>query len=113
MPKEGSKLKFVDGQNQFRVPLIMYADFESVLDPTNNVERDEIHDNTSYTEKKNKHVPSGYSVYSKFAYGEIEDPLNTYRGEDCVKNFCDYILLNSMRLYNMFPQKKMNKLTDE
>ena len=33
MPKQGSTIKFKDGQNQFRVPLTMYADFESILEP--------------------------------------------------------------------------------
>ena len=32
MPKQGSTIEFKDGQNQFRVPYIMYADFESILE---------------------------------------------------------------------------------
>ena len=31
MPLPGSKVKFHKGQNQFKVPFIMYADFESIL----------------------------------------------------------------------------------
>ena len=33
MPKQGSTVEFKDGQNQFRVPFIMYTDFESTLEP--------------------------------------------------------------------------------
>ena len=34
MPREGSTVEeFCDGQNQFKVPFIMYADFESILEP--------------------------------------------------------------------------------
>ena len=33
MPQEGSTVEFSDGQNQFKVPFIMYADFESILEP--------------------------------------------------------------------------------
>ena len=33
MPKEGSFMEFHDGQNQFKVPFTMYADFESILKP--------------------------------------------------------------------------------
>ena len=33
IPKQGSSVEFKDGQNQFRVPYIMYADFESILEP--------------------------------------------------------------------------------
>ena len=31
MPIKGSTAEFVDGQSQFRVPFMMYADFESIL----------------------------------------------------------------------------------
>ena len=33
MPKKRSTVEFYDGQNQFRVPFIMYADFEALLKP--------------------------------------------------------------------------------
>ena len=33
MPKEDSFMKFHDGQYQFEVPFIMYADFEAILKP--------------------------------------------------------------------------------
>ena len=33
MPKQGSTVEFKDGQNQFKVPFIMYTDFESILEP--------------------------------------------------------------------------------
>ena len=38
MPKQGSTVEFKDGQNQFRVPFIMYADFESILELMDPVE---------------------------------------------------------------------------
>ena len=33
MPKEGSLVKFQDGQNQLEVPFIMHTDFEAILKP--------------------------------------------------------------------------------
>ena len=33
MPKPGSFVEFHDGQNQFKVPFMMYADFEAILRP--------------------------------------------------------------------------------
>ena len=38
MPKQGSAVEFKDGQNQFKVPFIMYTDFESTLEPMGPVE---------------------------------------------------------------------------
>ena len=40
MPKQGSTVEFKDGQNQFKVPFIMYADFESILEPMGHVNWD-------------------------------------------------------------------------
>ena len=52
-------------------------------------------------------------MYSKFAYGEVENPLKLYRGEGSVKVFCNYIEKEAKRLYHMFPEKPMNRLTRE
>ena len=80
MPKQGSTVEFKDGQNQFRVPFIMYADFESILEPMDPVEPRS--PNQPYTNEVNQHTPSGWCVYSKFAYGDVDNPLRTYRGKD-------------------------------
>ena len=39
MPGKGSKIEFCDRQNQFKVPFIMYADFELILEPIQGAER--------------------------------------------------------------------------
>ena len=56
MPKLGSVVEFCDGQNQFKVPFIMYTDFESILEPTQGPENDP---RTSSNRGVNNHVPSG------------------------------------------------------
>ena len=38
MPKQSSTVEFKDGQNQFKVPFIMYADFKSILELMDPVE---------------------------------------------------------------------------
>ena len=71
MPRENEKwLKFHDGQCQFKVPFMLYADFESILKPVKERYRDEMSrvkterlGKASYTEKLNTHVPSGWCVY--------------------------------------------------
>ena len=88
MPSKGSTMEFYDGQNQFKVPFIMYADFEAILDPIQGPSQDP---EESYTEKVNQHIPSGYCIYSKFMYGNVQNPLKLYRGKDCIEKFCDYI----------------------
>ena len=59
----------------------------------------------------NNHVPSGWCIRSKFAYGKVENPLELYRGEDCIKKFYDYVIGEARRLYQSFPEKPMKPLT--
>ena len=101
MPKQGSTIEFKDGQNQFRVPFIMYADFELILEPMDPVKPGS--PSQPYTNEVNQHMPSGWCVYSKFAYGDVDNPLRTYRGKDCIGTFCKYIKGEARRLYHMFP----------
>ena len=101
MPKEGSFIEFHDGQNQFKVPFIMYADFEAILKP---MKESNFNPEVSYTKEINQHIPSGFCVNSTFSYGKVENPLKLYRGEDCVEVFCNYVENEAKRLYHMFSE---------
>ena len=54
MPRVGSTVELKDGQNQFKVPFIMYADFESILEPVESPNRDP---NRPYSQHVNQHNP--------------------------------------------------------
>ena len=73
-------LNFHDGQYQFKVPFVLYVDFESILKPVDEKYREKTIkkklERISYIEKINTHVPSVWCVHSTFAYGDIPDPLN-------------------------------------
>ena len=120
MPTEKEKwLKFHDGQYQFKVPFMLCADFESILKPVDERYRGKMDTmkagrkgKAPYTEKINTHVPSGWCVYSTFAYGGVSNPLKMYRGKDCVEKFVEYIEEEVKRLYETFPQQPMTRLTD-
>ena len=88
---------------------MMYVDLESILIPIQGPSPDL---SEAYNTKVNQHIPSGWCVYSKFAYGEVENPLKLYRGKDCVENFCNHIRQEAQRLYHMFPEKPMDPLTN-
>ena len=53
MPKEGSFVKFHDGQYQFKVPYIMYTDLEEILE---SIEGSTPSPEESYTKEINKYV---------------------------------------------------------
>ena len=109
LPKKGKNdtIKFLNGFKQLKVPFTMFADFESLLVPAKNA------NNKKKTTKINDHLPSGFCVYSKYAHGNVENPLKLYRGPDCAEKFCKYVVKEAKRLYNMFPKKEMSPLTGE
>ena len=101
-------VEYSNGQHQFKVPFIMYADFESILEPIQGARNNP---NVSSTRGVNVHTPSGWCLQSKFAYGEIDNPLTQYRGSDCVEKFCVHIISEAKRLYTSFPERPMAPLT--
>ena len=101
-------VEFCDGQYQFKVPFIMYSDFESLLEP---IQGSNKNPSGPWATVTNNHIPSGWCVYSEFAYGVVQNPLTLYRGKDCVKKFCDHINGEAHRLYHAFPELPMNPLT--
>ena len=41
----------------------------------------------SYTEKKTKHIPSGYSLFTHCSFDATKNKLDCYRGKDCKERF--------------------------
>ena len=120
MPTEKEKwLKFQNGQHQFKIPFTLHALFESILKSVDERQREKMNamkvkrkSKASYTEKINTHAPSGWCVYSTFAYGDASDPLKMYQDKDCVEQFVEYIEEEVKWLYATFPQQPMAELTD-
>ena len=110
MPKQGSTIEFKDGQNQFKVPFTMYADFDSILEPMGPQGSGSPNPNQPYTNEVNQHTPFGWCVYSKFAYRDVDNPLRLYRGKHCIETFCNYIKGEMHRLYHMFSELPMGPL---
>ena len=108
MPTKRLIVEYSNGQHQFKVPFIMYADFESILEPIQGACNNP---NISSTRGVNVHTLSGWCLYSKFAYGDLNDQLTQYRGSDCVEKFCEHIISEAKRLYNSFPECPMTPLT--
>ena len=82
MPNEDNKiLKYNHREKSLKVPIMIYADLECLLGKVhscqNNVEK-------SYTEKKAKHTPPGYSLFTNCSFDETKNKLDCYRGEDCI-----------------------------
>ena len=93
MPSEKEKwLKLHDGQYQFKVPLMLSIDFESILKEAEDQYREKMNKmkterkgKTPYTEKINTNIMSRWSLHSQFVYGDVPGPLKINCGKDCGK----------------------------
>ena len=108
MPDKNPIVRYSNGQHQFKVPFIMYADFESILEPIQGAKNNP---NISSTRGINSHKPSGWCLHTTFAYGKVNNPTTQYRGADCVERFCEKIISEAKRLYSSFPEVPMLPLT--
>ena len=85
----------------------MYADFELILEPMGPVEPGSPNSNQPHANEVNQHTLSGWCVYSKFAYGDVDNPLRLYRDKDCIETYYNYIKGEARGLYHMFPKLPM------
>ena len=97
---------------------MLHQDFKIILKPVDERYRNKINTmkterkgKAPYTEKINKHVPSGWCVHSTFANRDVPHPSKMYRGKDSVEKFVEYIEEEVRRLYETFPQQPVTKLT--
>ena len=102
MPNDDNKyISSTSGKNSLRMPIVVYADFECLLVKIDSCDKNP---NMSYTEKKDMHIPCGYSITTCYSYDKSLNKTKYYRGLNCVKK----ILNNCM----YFEEKPMLPLTD-
>ena len=89
MPKEDTKiLKYNHREKSMKVPFIIYADLEHFLKKMNTCDNNP---EKSSTTKINKHIPSGYSLFTHCSFDTSKIKLDYYRGKYIVsKRFFVY-----------------------
>ena len=110
MPKEDNKiLKYNHGEKSMKVPFIIYADLEPLLEKMNTC-----HNNPekSSTTKINKHTPSGYSLFTHCSFDTTKNKLEYYGDKNCMKNFCLDLGEHVTKIIN-YEKKEMIPLTKE
>ena len=85
MPKEHEKIKYLPGEKSLKVPFVIYADLECLLEKVRSCQNDL---ENSFTEKKAKHKPSGYTQCSICSFDDTKNRRYFYRRKDCIENFC-------------------------
>ena len=110
MPDEDNKiLKYNSEEKSLKVPDIIYADMECLLQKIdtyqNNPEK-------SYTGKKAKHKLSGYSLVRCCSYDKSKNECIYYRGKECIERFCKDLRDQAMKIIN-YEKKDMIPLTNK
>ena len=99
MPNEDKKkiLTQYYGEKSLKVPAIVYAELKCLLEKKhscqNNLKK-------SYTEKKVRHTPSGYSLFTNCSFDSAENMLDCYKRKDCIERFCKDLREHAMKIIN-------------
>ena len=110
MPSDNNKiLKYNHGEKSMRAPFVIYADLECLLKKMHSCQNNP---KKSYTEKKNKHTPSGYSLFTNCSFVETKNKLGCYKGEDSMGRFCKDLREHAMKIIS-FEEKEVILLTDK
>ena len=64
------------------------------------------------TQKKARHEPSGWAMFTKCSLNKTEDKLDYYRGKDCIEKLCKKLKEHTMKIIN-YEEKEVIPLTAE
>ena len=107
--KDHKILKYNYGEKSMKVPFIIYADLETLLEKmstcNNNPEK-------SSTTKIKNHISSGYSLFTHCSFDAIKNKLDYYRGKNSMKNFCLDLKEHATKIIN-YEKKEIIPLTKE
>ena len=107
--KDNNIIKYNHGEKALKVPFIISADLECLLEKMSTCINNP---NESSTIKINKQTPSGCSIFTSCSFEESKNKLNYYRGKDCMKKFCKDLKEHATRIIN-HEKKKIIPLTKE
>ncbi|KAK9679246.1 Recombination endonuclease VII [Popillia japonica] len=105
-------LQFENFEKQLRHPFVVYADFESILEPIHGSEPDP---SKPYSLKCYAHEPYSFAYYIKCYFDDNLSKLQIYRGENAASIFIQKLEEEMMWMYNDYLSKvvEMIPLTDE
>ena len=103
-------LEFSQYQKHDKAPIIISADLEYLIEKIDGCKNNP---ENSSTTKVGEHIPSGLSMSSILSFKTIEYKHDVYRGEDCMKKFCEFLKIHKMEILILKRKKKevINKRT--
>ena len=107
--KNNNTIKYNHGEKSMKLPFVTYADLECLLKKMSACINNP---NESSTTKINKHVPSGYSIFTHCSINESKNKLNYDRKDECMNKFCKDLRKHVTKIIN-YEKKKIIPLTTE
>ena len=100
--KDNNIIKYNQGEKSIKLPFIIYADLECLLEKV-----DTCYNNPkeSSTTEINKHRPSGYLLFTHCSFDATKNKLDYCRGKDCTKKFCKDLRTHATKKIN-YEKKK-------
>ena len=107
--KDNSIIKYNEGEKSIKLPFFVYADLECLLEKMSTGQNNP---NETSTTEINKHVSSGYSLFTHCSFDKTKHKLDYYRGKNCMKKFGKDLREHATKIIN-YEKKKMTPLTAE
>lgn len=109
LPEKGSFLQFKNYERKQDIPFVIYADFETLLEPISGHEY-----NTANTSYSHRHVPAafGYNVVSSLSFNNDVVGYRSYRGDDCVTKFVHFLTEDVKKIHRILSRNEPMIFTD-
>ena len=108
MPKIGEKIKFNNFMKKYKVPFVIYADFESILEKIKTCEKS---CEKSFSMEVEKHDACSFCYIVVRSDGIITSS-KTYRGEKAVENFVKSILEEQKNIKSFLKENKKSEMKE-
>lgn len=108
LPEQGSYLKFKNYYRKQDIPFVIYADFETLLEPISGDEFDSA--NTSYSQR---HVPAAFAYNIVSSFNETVKGYRSYRGKNCVTKFVNFLTKDVKSIYRILSKCEPMIFTEE
>ncbi|GBL95419.1 hypothetical protein AVEN_154816-1 [Araneus ventricosus] len=95
-------LQFKNVRRSFKLPFVVYADFECLCLPVSSCEPTS---SSAYTERYQKHEPISFCYYIAYAHGFYKEPV-TYRGPNASKHFMMLLKQEAEEIFQIYQNPK-------
>ena len=116
MPKKGEKISFKNFNKKFKLPFVIFYDFEAVLKPVDGLKCRTCYNSNNICSHKikvmNKQIPSSYSLLLLDENSNIMD-YSIYTGENCVEHFLNKLFKIRNKIFNLLQDKEPIIMTQQ